>query len=272
MTEQLDLSKSEQYTLSIRLSTDGFSFSIYTPLDGNALFYQTFAINQQHSMAANVKIFISQIKEFSYSYKRINILMTSPKYTVVPMQFYNDDDVDTIYHQSLPKAANDIILCNMLSRSNVAIIFSIDKLSHLYLSEKFPSAKFYAGISPIIEDFSSRSKQGNCRKIFANITQNNLDLLGFEKGSPIIINSFKTANTEDICYYILNVWQQSNYDPNRDELHLYADQAIRKEISARLQDFIRHIYIINPKAEFSNAISNGNNEIPFEMQSIITCE
>lgn len=272
MTEQIDLSKSEQYTLSIRLCTDGFSFSIYTPLDGNALYYQTYTINSQHSMAANVKLFVGQTKEFGYKYRRINILVSTPRYTTVPLEFYKDSDAEDIYHQNLPKAGNDIILCNMLSRSNVAILFAIDKLSHLYLSEKFPEARFYAAISPITEELSSRSKQGNCRKIFANITSSCLDLLGFEKGNPIIINSFKTVNTDDICYYILNIWQQSNYDQNRDELHLYANTAVRREVSARLQEFIKHIYIINPKAEFSNVTLEDGEEIPFEIQSIITCE
>lgn len=32
MTERIDFTKSEQYTLSIRLSADGFSFSIYNPI------------------------------------------------------------------------------------------------------------------------------------------------------------------------------------------------------------------------------------------------
>ena len=35
MTERIDFTKSEQYTLSIRLSADGFSFSIYNPLTDN---------------------------------------------------------------------------------------------------------------------------------------------------------------------------------------------------------------------------------------------
>ncbi|WP_277112433.1 DUF3822 family protein, partial [Bacteroides stercorirosoris] len=32
MIETIDFSRSEQYTLSIRLSADGFSFSVFNPL------------------------------------------------------------------------------------------------------------------------------------------------------------------------------------------------------------------------------------------------
>lgn len=40
MIETTDFNKSEQYTLSIRLSTDGFSFSVFNPLgDGEFSYY-----------------------------------------------------------------------------------------------------------------------------------------------------------------------------------------------------------------------------------------
>ena len=39
IAERIDFSKSEQYTLSIRLSTDGFSFSIYNPILDSSLSY-----------------------------------------------------------------------------------------------------------------------------------------------------------------------------------------------------------------------------------------
>ena len=37
IAETIDFGKSEQYTLSIRLSTDGFSFSIYNPIHDSSL-------------------------------------------------------------------------------------------------------------------------------------------------------------------------------------------------------------------------------------------
>ena len=40
MTERIDFTKSEQYTLSIRLSADGFSFSVFNPLgEGELSFF-----------------------------------------------------------------------------------------------------------------------------------------------------------------------------------------------------------------------------------------
>ena len=85
MTETLDFNKSEQYTLSIRLSTDGFSFSIYNPINGNDFYYRAFPVNTQRSMAANVKAFLAATEELKYTFKQTNILIHSPRYTIVPL-------------------------------------------------------------------------------------------------------------------------------------------------------------------------------------------
>ena len=71
----IDFTKSSQYTLSIRLSTDGFSFSVYNPLEECDFYFQTFAVNTQQSMAANVKAFLAQTAELKYTYRQVNILI-----------------------------------------------------------------------------------------------------------------------------------------------------------------------------------------------------
>ena len=55
MTERIDFTKSEQYTLSIRLSADGFSFSIYNPLTDHDCCFVPYQVNTGDSMTANLK-------------------------------------------------------------------------------------------------------------------------------------------------------------------------------------------------------------------------
>ena len=54
MAQPIDFNKSEQYILSIRLSTDGFSFSIYHPQQESEVYFSASPVNTQRSMAANV--------------------------------------------------------------------------------------------------------------------------------------------------------------------------------------------------------------------------
>ena len=55
MIETTDFNKSEQYTLSIRLSTDGFSFSVFNPLGDGEFSYYDREVDESLSLTANLK-------------------------------------------------------------------------------------------------------------------------------------------------------------------------------------------------------------------------
>ena len=57
----IDFTKSKQYTLSIRLSTDGFSFSIYNPIHDDSLSIIEKEIDTSLSLTANLKTRLSRI-------------------------------------------------------------------------------------------------------------------------------------------------------------------------------------------------------------------
>ena len=91
-TNRFDSSNLQQYTLSIRLSADGFSFFVYNSGNKNDFFYKVYPVNSQRSMAANVKLFLNDVPELKHSYKQVNILIHSERYTSVPLELFDDDD------------------------------------------------------------------------------------------------------------------------------------------------------------------------------------
>ena len=93
MTERIDFTKSEQYTLSIRLSADGFSFSIYNPLTDNDFCFVPHPVNTGYSMTANLKDMLTKTEALKYPYKRVNILYDSPRFTPVPLELFEDEQM-----------------------------------------------------------------------------------------------------------------------------------------------------------------------------------
>jgi len=272
MTETLDFNKSEQYTLSIRLSTDGFSFSIYNPINGNDFYYRAYPVNTQRSMAANVKAFLAATEELKYTFKQTNILIHSPRYTIVPLEFFEDDSMENIFYHNVREKKNEIILCNILSNSSSVVIFSLDKLTHVFLSEHFPDARFFSSISPQIEYLTIKSQLGNSKKLYTNIHHNSIDVVALDKGRLMLVNTYSSTSTNDINYFILNIWQQAGFDQERDELYLTGLSDIKKIIIPELKKYISHIYSINPQAEFNNSSISEIENIPFDVQSLILCE
>lgn len=272
MGETFDFSKSAQYTLSIRLSTDGFSFSIYNQLNGSDFFFRSYPVNTQRSMAANVKAFLAETEGLDLPYRQTNILVHSARYTPVPLELFEDEQMEALFYQNLPRQNNEIVLCNVLGKSNLVILFSIDKLTHLFLSEHFPKARFFASVSPQLEGLAVKSQLGNSRKLYAHLHPDSTDVFCFERGRLLLANTYATATTDDRSYYLLNVWQQLGFDAENDELQLTGRIGQRDELTTLLKKYIRKVFIIQPQADFNESVSSPIEDIPFDIQSLVTCE
>lgn len=272
MTERIDFTKSEQYTLSIRLSADGFSFSIYNSLTDNDFCFVTFPVNASYSMTANLKEMLAGTEALKYPYKRINVLYDTSRFTPVPFELFEEEQMDTIFYHNFPKGNNEIVLCNILGKSNVVILFAMDKHAHQLLTEHFPTARFFSTASPLTEYFAQKSRLGNSRKLYANLRDQSLEVFCYDKGKLLLINSFPCKQTADRIYYLLYIWQQLSYSQERDELHLTGKLSDKEALLKELRSYLRQVFIINPKAEFNRSEISKIEEIPFDMQTLLLCE
>ncbi|WP_455673542.1 DUF3822 family protein [Phocaeicola sp.] len=272
MTERIDFSKSEQYTLSIRLSADGFSFSIYNPLGESDFCFVPYPVNASYSMTANIKEMLAATEALKHPYKRINILVDTSRFTPVPFELFEDEQMDALFYHNFPKNNNEIVLCNVLGKSNVVVLFAMDKHAHQLLVEHFPTARFFSTASPLTEYFAQKSRLGNSRKLYAHIRKHLLEVFCYDKGKLLLINSFACKQTSDRVYYLLYIWQQLGYSQERDELQLTGKPDNKDELLAELRKYLRQVFVINPKAEFNRSEISKIEDIPFDMQTLLLCE
>lgn len=255
----IDFSKSKQYTLSIRLSTDGFSFSIYNPIHDDPLSVIEKEIDTSLSLTANLKAVFQESDFLSYSYKRINIMMAGKRFTIVPFDLFEEEQAELLFYHNHPKRENETVIFNILKKNNIAIIFGIDKSAHSFLSTQYPEARFYSQSTPLIEYFSVKSRLGNSKKMYASVRKEGIDVYCFERGHLLLANSFECKQTEDRIYYLLYVWKQLEFNQERDELHLTGALPDKEALMNELKKFILQVFIMNPATNI-------------DMQALLTCE
>ncbi len=273
MTERIDLTKSEQYTLSIRLSADGFSFSIYNPAAEGEFHFEHYPVNASYSMTANLKEMLAATDALKHPFKRINVLYDTHRFTPIPFDLFEDEQMDTLFYHNFTKADNETVLCNVLGKSNIVILFGIDKHAHQLLADHFPTARIFSTVSPLTEYFARKSRTGHARKLYAHVREEALEVYAYDKGKLQLINTFPCSETADRVYYLLYIWQQLGFDQERDELHLTGgNNGAKKMLVAELRNYLRQVFLIHPSAEFNRAEVSRMEEIPFDMQTLILCE
>ena len=93
MTENNPNNKS----LSIRVCTNGLSFCSYTPLADTPFEYKVFDIKPTISLAANIKEALTTEPMLKEEYQRVNVLITTPHFTTVPIAYFKLEDAQKYY-------------------------------------------------------------------------------------------------------------------------------------------------------------------------------
>ena len=257
----IDFSKSEQYTLSIRLSADGFSFSVYHPLHQGEAIHADYPVDISYSMTANLKRMIQSTEELKHSYGQTDILIDTQRFTPIPFDLFEDEQTETLFYHNFPQRENEVVLCNILGKSNIALLFGMDKHAYQLLGEQFPKARIFANVSPLIEHFTTQSMGGNCRNLFAHFQPSKMNIFAFEKGKLLLANTFNCTQTADQVYYLLYVWQQLGFSQEKDQIHLVEKTKDQETLLEELGKFLRQIIILPTK-----------DNLPFDIQTLMTCE
>ncbi len=270
MSPLLDFTQSGQYILSIRLSADGFSFSVFNPNLGDEPYYRVFKVNTLHSLAANVKQFLQETPELHHPYKRVEILYKTSRYTAVPLQWYEDDMAETLFYQNLPKQNNENVLRNILHGTNIVILFSMDKLSHLYLSEHFPQARFLVSVSPQVECLLTRARTEN-KRLYVNLSTTEMEVCCLQAGKLLLLNTYRAMAHEDRLYYLLQIWRDLGLSQTSDELCLVGNEKIVEELRNYFSHYIRKVgkFHLHEALQLSKPY---DKQLPFEMQTLLSCE
>lgn len=273
-------------SLSIRISTDGLSFCIYTPSDVSQPYrYETFEVKPVVSMAANLKEALQTVDLLKAQYQRVNVLVSTPQFTTVPTAAFDREQIDStfnfVFHGS---AAPDVdahaydhavqphISYNVLRRSGIAIIFGLDKNVYQLLHDDFPRARFYAAASTLIEFFSERSMIGSGRKMFAYIHEEEMTIYAFDQGRLLFVNTYGVRGMGDCQYYLLSVWKTLEFDQLDDSLEIVEDAnrlgSQAENVGQQLTDKMRYFIKQTSLTERSDPHFSG---IPYDLQTLLVC-
>ena len=269
----IDFKKTRQYTLSIRLSTDGFCFAVHNPQASNEYAYQPYRIDSLKSMTGNMKAAVEETEMLKHAYGAVNIILADTPYTLIPKEYYSEQYEKEFYQQNIASpSANATIMRNVVGDEQTVVLFSIEKQLHKYIMAQFPKAKIYAAIAPLIDFGVERSYTAHKRYCFIQLRKRSIDVMCYENAAPLFVNTFKYKDTADALFYLLNCWTMLGLSQTDDTLHIAGQSRHSKALVRDLETFIQHIHIIHPAEEFHSTELARIDELPFDLQTLIACE
>ncbi|KAA6323169.1 hypothetical protein EZS27_027366 [termite gut metagenome] len=256
----IDFNQSEQLILSIRLGTDGFSFTIHSSSNKQPEAFLHKETMPSLPFIANLKQLFSELDFLGRSYKQIRILWVSSRFTIVPLSLFDEKQVELIFGYTYLRTENEIVLYNILKGNDTVLLFGIDKNVYQYLIEQYPQANVHSHITPLIDYFSGcdyGAKKDFSRKMYIALYEQRIDICCFEYKRLIFINSFEYQHIDDCIYYILHIWKQMDLNQETNKLYLTGTIPDKERLMRELKSYILNVHAIKTK-----------DQIPVDMQTL----
>jgi hypothetical protein len=244
---KIDL-ESEQLVLSIHLRADGFSFTIYHPLDEQVTSSVYKEAKLSLTFIANLKQAFSESDFLTRPYKQVHIIAENTRFTALPLNLFDEKQIESIFTYNHLKRENETILYNILKKHNMALIFGMDENIHQFLTKQYShQAGFYSQITPLIDYFSTMGEEENIltKKMCVFLHEKRLDVCCFKHKHIIYLNSFECKYTEDCLYYALHIWKQTGFNQRMDNLYLTGTIPDKKKLIKELKRYILNVHTVD---------------------------
>ncbi|NDV81800.1 DUF3822 family protein [Bacteroides sp. 51] len=241
ITDKIDFNKSEQYILSIRLSTDGFSFSIYNPIRDCFVLTRQRDIEAGLSITANIKQAFKELDFLSYTYKQVNVSLVSKRFTLIPLELFAEDQVNTYFYYNFSLKENEVILHDILSKNGTVILYALDRSLYDFLQERYTQIQYYSSITSLAEHFAVKSRLGSDKKMYVYLRKEYMEVYVYERGHLMLLNAYDCKNDSDRAYYLLYAWKQFAMNQLVDELYIMGDGENAGKLIEEMRRFVQHI-------------------------------
>ncbi|ADQ79623.1 hypothetical protein Palpr_1477 [Paludibacter propionicigenes WB4] len=227
-----DSTTSHQYSLSIRITLDGFSLSIADGAD--SLISSKTIPTIWNSLSVDE---ITQLvkRETQLNYRNIRLIYESDFYTFVPAPIFRSNEAEQhLNFQEQKTLKNDIVLYNYLPVWDTVSIFAIPKTIQVALSQLFPNTIIEHHTSYFL---SAKVKTQHENAIFIWTRQKKMDVITFKNGKLYLLNSYSYQTAEDFTYHTLNIIDKLSIDTDKCKVYLFNAEK-KQELKNTLEKYL----------------------------------
>lgn len=245
LPENIDLTNSENFILTIRLTSVSFEFTIHCPTDNNVFYYWDTTFSDRLSYSENIQKIFFDFNLFTQKFKRTIVINVSEKYTIVPDEYYDKKKAEQFYFFNvMSDAESSIVLDNKIEPLNINLLFDMDDDLHSFFSRSLLNPIFESHATNLISYFESYKKDLPYKYCFINFDKSLIDIITFNKDKLLSATTLQKRNDLDLTYLIYNYFLSISFDQLGDQLLITGDLSSQNEIIDSLKKVSKNVEII----------------------------
>ena len=272
--ETLDINSTENYELSVQMSSDGFAFSILDTIRNKyVLLRVTDPDGNKYFSAEKAGEIIKGDDFLGKRYKKVNLVLPSSKFTLVPAPLFDPGRKEEYFTLNLIKDENEVILSNKIPQPDAYILFSVPQTFFELAAKSYPAIYPVHHTKPLINQIAHNSKSVAGHYVHVHVEREFFNLLILEHDILKFSNTFNYRNITDILYYVFNVYKNMGISHD-GTIHLSGLTEKHDDLYSNIALYIRDIKFTGPSGNFSFSYVFDDIELHryINLFSVTNCE
>jgi len=272
--ETLDINSTENYELSIQVSPEGLAFCLLDTIRNKYVLIRSFE-PEENKLFNSEKLdeLISKDDFLTKRYKKVNVVMPSKKFTLVPAPLFDPGKKDEYFTFNHLKNEDDIILTNKVTDPEAFIVYSASKSISTLINKYYPGVHPYHHIKPLFHHISHNRKSVSGNYIHIHIEKEFFNLIVFSDSQLSFCNTFNYRNISDILYFVMNVFKNLGIK-QEETIHFSGITEKYDDLSSNFSIYIRNIKFSEPFGNFTFSYVFNDMDLHrfLNLFNVINCE
>lgn len=266
----IDLNTPDRYTLSIRLSSGGFCFSLYDNNQEGGNLTLPYKVNPVSSMMGNVKELLDYMTPIeTCSLRRVNVIVDTPKVTFVPFSIFDEEDKKDLFSMCFPLQSGDDVIHSILGSAGCVSLFALNGHVRRFIDSKFENVSYNCTAGILAGHFSGIAFGISSNSMFVYVEDETVGVYCFKGAELLFANVFECGSDSDRTYFIMNAWQNLKLSQLDDRLYLVSDKVDLKGLKNMLSLYVSNLYDVEREAGMKNLRASGSVDMPFDVESLV---
>ena len=127
------------------------------------------------------------------------------------------------------------------------LLYSMDHEAYEFMVRSLVNPQFIHFLSPMLSDWRKKSLECYPKQLYAVIHDGLLDIICFEQGELLFVNSFDYETENDVIYFIMYVCKQLAVNQLEDAVLFYGDKAVCSKIMPVIKKYMGRVDFTAPK-------------------------
>lgn len=244
-----NLLKEEDNHLSIRISSDGFSFCV-KDLSNDLLAIGEVSFDENELLPVHhlekFKEFFQKEELFVNKYGSITVSHYNNLITQVPLPFFKEESCKDYLQYTVKVLEDDYVAFDKVTNADLVNVYIPFVHINNYLLDSYKSFTFKHSATVLIENLRHYGADDKCY-YFVNVHKGSMEVVVFKNHSLLLYNVFTYQTEEDFIYYLLFVAEQLEINPEEFFLVFLGEIDEKSSYYKIASEYIRNVSFYQPK-------------------------